>query len=134
MATVLEEMEIVNTYLAIEKIRFGDRLNFIDAVDDTVKNNRMPRFLIQPLVENALKHGLNDMAADGELKISITSEKENMAISIIDNGKPFPTELNMGYGLQSTYDKLTLLYGENYHVQIINSPEKQIRILIPVSI
>ncbi len=134
MAPVTEEIEIVNTYLDIEKIRFGDRLNFITHIDDSVKNSHIPRFLIQPLVENALKHGLNNMANNGELKITIDKDNENIIICIADNGKPFPAELNMGYGLQSTYDKLTLLYGENYQVQIVNSPEKQIRILIPAEI
>jgi two-component system LytT family sensor kinase len=130
-ATITEEMEIVNTYLAIEKVRFGERINFSDHIEESVKNNRIPRFLIQPLVENALKHGLNDSVTNGELKIDISRDDENIIIAIIDNGKPFPAELNMGYGLQSTYDKLTLLYGDNYQLQITNSPLKQIRILIP---
>jgi two-component system LytT family sensor kinase len=133
MASLTEEMEIVNTYLAIEKVRFGDRLNFLTHIDESVKNKLIPRFLIQPLVENALKHGLNDLANNGELKISITRVNENIVIAITDNGKPFPAELNIGYGLQSTYDKLTLLYAENYQVQIVNSPEKQIKILIPAT-
>jgi two-component system LytT family sensor kinase len=133
MAPVTEEMEIVDTYLEIEKVRFGDRINFITHIDESIKNVLVPRFLIQPLVENALKHGLNDLAKNGELKIIISRESENISISIADNGKAFPAELNMGYGLQSTYDKLTLLYGENYQVQIANAPEKQIRILIPAT-
>ncbi len=133
MASITEEMEIVITYLAIEKVRFGDRLNFVIDVDKDVKNMHIPRFLIQPLVENALKHGLNDKASNGELKINIKRNENTITISIADNGKPFPAELNMGYGLQSTYDKLALIYGENYQVQIINSPEKQVRILIPAT-
>jgi len=131
MALVKDEMEIVNTYLAIEKVRFGDRLSFISEIDDAVANKLIPRFLLQPLVENALKHGLNDKVSNGVLKISINMENETIVIVIADNGKPFPPELNMGYGLQSTYDKLALLYGENYQVQIMNAPEKQVKIIIP---
>jgi len=131
MASVTEEMEIVNTYLEIEKVRFGDRLSFVTHIDEALNSAQIPRFLIQPLVENALKHGLNQLATNGELEISITRDSENIAIIIADNGKPFPAELNMGYGLQSTYDKLTLLYGENYQVQILNAPQKQVKILIP---
>jgi two-component system, LytTR family, sensor kinase len=134
MATITEEMEIVNTYLDIEKIRFGDRLSFSQEVDESIKNNQIPRFLIQPLVENALKHGLSNMAKNGKLKIGIKKDSNNIAIAITDNGKPFPSELNVGYGLQSTYDKLALLYDEHYQVQISNTPEKQIRILIPAAI
>jgi LytS/YehU family sensor histidine kinase len=133
MALVTEEMEIVTTYLDIEKVRFGDRLGFVIDVCESVKNEHIPRFLIQPLVENALKHGLKDMASNGKLKISVTRDGENMMIAITDNGKPFPAELNIGYGLQSTYDKLALLYEENYQLQIINTPEKQVRILIPIT-
>jgi len=133
MALVAEEMEIVATYLDIEKVRFGERLAFVIDVGESVKNEHIPRFLIQPLVENALKHGLNDMAGNGKLKISITRDGKNMMIAIADNGKPFPVELSIGYGLQSTYDKLALLYDENCQVQIVNTPEKQVRILIPVT-
>lgn len=134
MAPLTEEMEIVNTYLEIEKVRFGDRLSFITEIEEAVKNKMVPRFLIQPLVENALKHGLNDMASHGELKITIKGEGEYITITIADNGRPFPAELDLGYGLQSTYDKLNLLYGENYQVQIANTPEKHIRIIIPAII
>jgi two-component system, LytTR family, sensor kinase len=133
MAPVTEELEIVNTYLDIEKIRFGDRLNFIIQIDQSVKEALMPRFLLQPLVENALKHGLNDLANSGTLKIGIDKENENIVIVIADNGKPFPSELDMGYGLQSTYDKLALLYGDNYQVQIMNMPEKHVKIIIPAA-
>jgi two-component system, LytTR family, sensor kinase len=134
LATVAGEMEIVNTYLEIEKVRFGSRLQFMVDIDSSVKESHIPKFLIQPLVENALKHGLNGLADNGCLKISIGREKEKIAITIADNGKPFPAELNMGYGLQSTYDKLNLLYADDYQVQITNSPEKQIRIIIPASV
>jgi sensor histidine kinase YesM len=132
MASVTEEIEMVSTYLDIEKMRFGNRLDFVLEVGLLTKNERIPRFLIQPLVENALKHGLNGMAGEGKLKISINRDRKNIIIGVADNGKPFPSELNLGYGLQSTYDKLALLYGENYQVQIVNAPEKQVRIFIPL--
>ncbi len=113
-ATVKQEMEIVETYLDIEKVRFGDRLNFSIQVSPGAGNAMIPRFLIQPLVENALKHGLNDKAADGELLVNVEIDGKYILIKIADNGKPFPAELSVGYGLQSTYDKLTLLYGDDY--------------------
>jgi two-component system LytT family sensor kinase len=126
-----EELEIVSTYLDIEKVRFGDRISFLTRVDDSLMNVKMPRFLIQPLVENALKHGLNNVTAGGILNIDIR-KTDRLLIRISDNGSPFPTELNMGYGLQSTYDKLDLLYPGKYDVQILNQPTKQIQIQIPL--
>jgi two-component system LytT family sensor kinase len=134
MASVKEEMEIVNTYLDIEKVRFGERINFETHVDAEMAKVNIPRFLIQPLVENALKHGLSNKADNGNLKLSIMPEAGHVAIVIADNGKPFPEELSIGYGLQSTYDKLNLLYGDNYQVQIANAPVKQIKIIIPVTL
>ncbi len=134
LATVAGEMEIVNTYLEIEKVRFGSRLQFMVDIDNSVKENSIPKFLIQPLVENAIKHGLSGVPNNGHLKISIGRENGKISITIADNGMPFPAELNMGYGLQSTYDKLNLLYADDYQVQIANSPEKQIRIIIPASV
>jgi two-component system LytT family sensor kinase len=126
-----EEMEIVSTYLDIEKVRFGDRINFFTRVDDSLKNAKIPRFLIQPLIENALKHGLNNVTDGGELRVDI-SKTDKIVISIADNGAPFPEELGMGYGLQSTYDKLELLYPNAYELQILNQPLKEIKIQIPL--
>ena len=128
---VAEEIEILNNYLDIEKIRFGDRIHFQIRVDESLEKELIPRFLIQPLVENALKHGLKDTTANGLLSVNISKDAAGILISIADNGIPFPAELNIGYGLQSTYDKLQLLYGEGYELKISNVPFKQISILLP---
>ncbi|MDT3403261.1 sensor histidine kinase [Mucilaginibacter terrae] len=132
MASVKDEMEIVNTYLDIEKVRFGDRLKFNTYIDPALAGKHIPRFLIQPLVENALKHGLNNTAQNGILAITLKQEDGRIIIEVEDNGAPFPTELNMGYGLQSTYDKLKLLYADDYEMQLINTPRKYICINLPL--
>jgi two-component system LytT family sensor kinase len=129
LISIQEEVDILQTYLDIEKVRFGDRINFIIDIDKTISHEKIPRFLIQPLVENALKHGLKDTIEKGELKVSIKKTK-NIDIVVSDNGHPFPNELEIGYGLQSTYDKLELLYPGNYELQITNEPFKQIKIQI----
>jgi sensor histidine kinase YesM len=132
LVKVKEEVEIVNTYLDIEKVRFGNRINFTFNVDDSLLECKIPRFLIQPLVENALKHGLSQVAENGKLYIGIHKVDQAIEIIIADSGKPFPEELQTGYGLQSTYDKLDLLFAERYNVQINNEPRKQIKINIPL--
>lgn len=129
---VQEEMEILRTYLDIEKVRFGERIKFVIEVDDALLAMRIPRFLIQPLVENALKHGLKDVVDHALLRIAV-EKKDGLVISVSDNGIPFPENLEMGYGLQSTYDKLGLLYHDQYEVQITNQPIKQISIQIPLT-
>ena len=132
LVSVQEDMEIVSNYLDIEKVRFGDRINFFMHFDNELKQAKIPRFLIQPLVENALKHGLNNVANGGELRIDIR-KTDRIIISIADNGLAFPEELGLGYGLQSTYDKLDLLYPGAYEVQILNHPIKEIKIQIPLN-
>lgn len=129
--TVKEEIEILNTYLDIEKIRFGKRINFQLNVGQGIDDMLLPRFLVQPLVENALKHGLKDATQDGFLSVSITGDEQGLIVTVADNGIPFPDELNIGYGLQSTYDKLQLLYADSYEIKISNVPEKNIKIIIP---
>ena len=133
VCTIKEEIEILETYLAIEKVRFGERIKFKIEVDEKLYEERIPRFLLQPLVENAFKHGLKNVADDGLLEVSISKNNGRLEIAVSDNGSDFPGDLDMGYGLQSTYEKLDLIYPGNYQVQIFNRPKKQIRISLPAS-
>ena len=132
LVRVKDEIETGKTYLDLEKVRFGDRIDFRIEVDEALLEAKIPRFLIQPLVENALKHGLKNTVSDGELRVSLQQQGEQVELIVADNGVPFPAELQTGYGLQSTYDKLSLLYGEDYELSISNNPVKQIKILIPL--
>lgn len=131
--TVKEELDILNTYLDIEKVRFGNRINFKITAPATLQHYLIPRFLLQPLVENALKHGLKNTQENGKLAVTIQEENQQLHISVFDNGIDFPVELNAGYGMQSTFDKLKLLYTD-YDLQLINSPEKHIKISIPIKV
>lgn len=131
--TLQEEIDILNTYLAIEKVRFGDRINFNIGIDEVLTHMQFPRFLLQPLVENALKHGLKDTAQHGILEVKVMKKDDQVHIFVRDNGAPFPDELIAGYGLQSTFDKLTLLYPNRHEIEMSNEPLKQIKITIPLS-
>jgi two-component system LytT family sensor kinase len=128
-----EEIEILNTYLAIERVRFGNRINFNIDVNPSIEAMGFPRFLLQPLVENALKHGLKDTYENGLLEVKIAKKNGKLEILVFDNGIPFPDELIAGYGLQSTFDKLALLYPQQHDIELINQPQKHIKITIPLS-
>lgn len=130
-ATVKEELEIVNTYLDIERVRFENRISFLSEADESVLNERIPRFLLQPLVENALKHGLNNMSSGGILRLTVNGVGEHININVYDNGTPFPSDMLVGYGLQSTFDKLNLLYSDSWKLNYVNSPEKKISLELP---
>lgn len=132
--TLENELEIVKTYLEIEKIRFDERLIYtVEFEDKAFRKYKIPRFLLQPIIENAIKHGISKIAGQGVLKIKVSKEKENLNIKIFDNGVPFPDNIFSGYGLKSIQDKLRLLSGETASMELTNSPEKVVIITLPVS-
>ncbi|MGD1848843.1 MAG: sensor histidine kinase [Salibacteraceae bacterium] len=128
--TLGEELDIVKTYLSVEQVRFGKQLEVSLDCPDDLRHRKVPRFLLQPLVENALKHGAAKQSK-GEISLVIKEEKEKLVMELGDNGPPFPSQLINGYGWQSTYDKLQLLYEDRYEVLLQNEPQKRVRIKIP---
>ncbi|TKG88896.1 hypothetical protein EYV94_26530 [Puteibacter caeruleilacunae] len=132
MVTVKEEIEIVETYLEIEKVRLGDRLLCNFNIDPSCLKLTIPRFLIQPLVENAIKHGIGQITENGILNISITKDSTKLIISIADNGPDFPDTPVSGYGLQSLHDKLNLLYNGLASISWENGNNKHIEITLPL--
>jgi two-component system LytT family sensor kinase len=127
--TVGEEIEMVRTYLDVEKVRFDERLTYsIEYSVEELNEYLIPRFLLQPLVENAIKHGIAKVAAKGNIRLQITTEGTYMVILIQDNGPDFPQHISTSYGLQSTSDKLRMLCGEEASLEINNQPFKHIKI------
>ena len=127
---VEEELLIVNKYLSIEKIRFAENLDYQIIASPSLSKLLIPRFLIQPLVENAIKHAISKIKK-GEIRLFLEEEGGKLKIRLYDNGMAFPKNIKRGYGLQSTYDKLELLYPDQHTIEFVNRPEKHICILIP---
>jgi two-component system, LytTR family, sensor kinase len=126
-----EELNAIRTYLEIEKVRYGDRLNFeIDCAEELL-NVQIPQLLIQPLVENAIKHGLSKILEKGLVRISVSREEKQLKIRIYDNGPAFPEGLLSGYGIQNTQERITLLYGGKASINWHNRDEKYIEISLP---
>lgn len=124
-----EEVEIVKTYLEIESIRFEGSLEYKLEIDDALLQCKVPRFLLQPLVENAVKHGTSQIAK-GKILLKISGDPQALNICVEDNGKPFPDEIEMGFGISSTAEKLSLLFPQNHELHWTNSPSKSFNILI----
>jgi two-component system, LytTR family, sensor kinase len=129
--TVANELDIVQTYLDVERVRFTDRLHYDIDVPQELMNKRIPRFLLQPIVENAIKHGISKISTTGHIHIRIAEHAGVLVLSIHDNGPAFPEQLNAGYGLQSIQDKLRLLCGPEATIDLVNDPTKQIIIKMP---
>ena len=129
-STVSEEIEMAQAYMQIEKIRFEDNLNYSVHVADDVNHYLVPRFILQPIVENAVKHGLKATGKMTEIDIEVKNENGCLQINIADTGPAFPDELTPGYGLKSIYDKLDLLFPGAYEVYFSNEPFKRVSIHI----
>jgi LytS/YehU family sensor histidine kinase len=116
--TLEEELTSLNRYLDIEKIRFGHRLKVGFSVEEEVKNFRIPPLLIQPLVENALKHGLN--GALGEVSVELKGKKEGNYL-VLEIQNPFDSDYvaisGAGFGLNSVERRLYLLFGRKDLIQ-----------------
>jgi two-component system LytT family sensor kinase len=129
--TIGEEIEMVTTYLEVEKVRFDERLNYeIRFTDERLEHSLIPRFLLQPLAENAIKHGISKVAQQGKIEIIISRQGEYVQIIIHDNGPAFPQQLTTSYGLQSTSDKLRMLCGEDARMEIVNGEYKHLKITL----
>lgn len=131
-ASLAEEMEVVKLYLDIEQIRFQHKLSINIEIPSNLMSVKIPRFLIQPLIENAIKHGINKLKEEGEIRLKCNVHEHKLHLSIHDNGPKFDPEYQAGYGLQSTFDKLSLLYGDNYEVNINNGTYKEVLIILPL--
>jgi sensor histidine kinase YesM len=129
-STVNDEVAMTEVYLQIEKIRFEDQLNYSVNVEEGAGHYLLPRFLLQPLIENAVKHGLKVTGHMTEISLEAKIENETLVMHIADNGPTFPDELIPGYGVKSAFDKLDLLFPEQYEMYFTNEPRKQVSIHI----
>jgi len=129
--TVAHELELVSTYLDVEKVRFDERLTYsIHLQNEGLRDKLIPRFLLQPLVENAIKHGITKRAGEGLIRLLISEKEGKLILCLHDNGPAFPESLTTGYGLQSIRDKLRLLGGPDATLELVNSPDKHVRVTL----
>lgn len=130
-ASLADELEMVRTYLQVEQVRFGNRLTFSVEVSDPALNDlKLPQFLLQPVVENAIKHGIAKLADMGRIDVRIYEKAGELHLCVHDNGPVFPDDMSGGYGLRSIQDKLKLLYGDAARVELQNWPLKQVLLSI----
>jgi two-component system LytT family sensor kinase len=123
--TLAEELDFVRQYLAIEQIRFSDRLRPAFDVDPSLAGAAVPEFLLQPLVENALQHGLAKRVGATALRIAARREGETLVLTVSDDG-PGPEAgapaAAMGVGLGNTRERLATLYGAAAALELTATP------------
>ncbi len=121
--TLSRELEFLERYLAIEQVRFSDRLRPRFEIDPTVAQAAVPRFLLQPLVENALRHGIAQRADAGLVKVSARREGNELVLTVRDDGAGLSSmpDTGSGVGLSNTRARLAALYGGTATLEITNA-------------
>ncbi len=103
-------------------------------VDDGTLDALVPRLTLQPLVENALKHGLGKTGREVHIYVIAQREGPRLQLAVADDGPPFPDDLTGGHGLTSVTERLRLLYDDDFTLQFTNASAgtmKHIRIALP---
>jgi two-component system LytT family sensor kinase len=131
VATLKEELDHVHSYLEIEKARFTDRLSIDVDVDDHLMNVPVPTFTLQPLVENAIKHGVGSLLGRAEIRILAHVTTDHIALIVEDNAGAFtePKD-NSGHGMLLVDRRLKTLYGDASGLNVECEPDVVTRIHI----
>lgn len=112
--TLEQELETISAYLAIERIRVGDRLAIDIHCPPALRDCEVPHFILQPLVENAVKHGMAEQGAPVTIRIEARREGDDLLIAVEDDGRlRNPPRGGTGIGLRNISERLDALYGAN---------------------
>lgn len=136
--TLESEIKLTRTYVELEQMRFGERLQVNFEIDQNVQQARVPCFLLQPLIENAVIHGLRGVRKIGVITIAAASQENKLILTVTDNGvgpkSEDLTEMKLGLGLRSTSKRLEKMYPNRYSFSIWKPAEcgTEVRIAIPL--
>ena len=125
--TLREELESIDEYLAIEVVRFGPQLRVDKLIAPLTLDVIVPSMILQPLVENSIKHGLSRKVGGGRITIKTMARDGSVIIEVHDDGLGMTEErlgqaLGDGIGLRNVDERLRVIYGANYHVKLTSIP------------
>jgi len=134
-----QELEFIDDYLDIEVVRFGqDKLQIRKEIDADTLDVMVPSMILQPLLENAIRHGIGPKIEGGTITLRATHGKGHLVIEVIDDGVGIPEErrhgiLESGIGISNVHERLKVLYGQDSSMKIKSQAGKGtvIRIEIP---
>ncbi len=127
--TLEKELEFLKHYLEIEQVRFKDRLKIEMRIQPETRRARVPYLLLQPMVENAIRHGIGRKAEGGTVEISSEKENDLLHIMIQDDGgglhqqSDTDSPVKQGLGLSNTRSRLEKLYGDRFQFELSNRPD-----------
>ena len=121
--TLREELAAIDEYLDIERVRFGPSLVVDKVIDEASLDVIVPSMILQPLVENSIKHGLARKVGEGRITIRASHRAGHVVIEVVDNGVGMPsdrleTTAEHGIGLRNVNERLRVIYGANYQLHL----------------
>ena len=122
-----EELSFIDNYMAIEMVRFGDKLRFVKEIDPDTLDMLVPSMLLQPLVENSIRHGLSSKVDGGMIRVRSRLAEGRLHILVEDDGIGIPeaklaTLFEQGIGVNNVNERLKVLFGNNYRMWIDSKP------------
>jgi len=127
LTSLKEELDTTRDYLALESIRFEERLQTEFSIEADTQNIQVPPMMLQTLVENGIKHGISKLKKGGKVSVDARIESGKMIIEIRNTGHYHDNRINgTGQGLRNTRQRLELIYGENAKLKIENESENTV--------
>jgi two-component system, LytTR family, sensor kinase len=133
--TFAEELEFLHKYLDIEKMRLGDRLRLAVEVAPDVLSARVPSLILQPMVENSIKHGISKRAAGGQIRLSASRNNGTLNVCVYNDGpalQPGWEATSAGIGIANVRSRLEGLYGERFAFNIENQSPEGVQVTLSV--
>ena len=125
ITTIDKEINHVRQYLIIQKKRYQDKLNYQISIDENLKKIKIPKLILQPIVENSIYHGIKELDTNGLIKIKVFEENKDIIILITDNGIGYDINNKVksskklgGVGLKNVDERIKLFYGDRYGLHI----------------
>ncbi|WP_303721033.1 sensor histidine kinase [Malonomonas rubra] len=134
LSSLKEELEHVNSYLVIEKARFAEQLQVVEEIDAEVLQIRIPTFTLQPIVENAVKHGISNLLKGGQIKISAHRIGRQAKVVVEDNAGLFCDKIQSdGLGMNIVDKRIKNLYGNQFGVatECVRDQATRVSLLLP---
>jgi len=132
--TLRQELELLQCYLDIARVRFNERLTIDFDIHPNALDAFVPRFLLQPLAENALQHGIEPAESGGRLELRVRVQQDTMTLELHDDGAGLkPGAVRNGTGLRNTRQRLAHLYGDRAQLEIASRPTggTMVRVTLP---
>jgi GAF domain-containing protein len=134
LVSLEQELEIVRNYLTLEKLRFGDKLEYSVTTEGDASRVRLPGLLIQPLVENSIRHSVAPKLAPGTVSVQAVVHRERCCIVVQDDGDGSKHGTSgTGFGLRSVQERLALAYGQRFSFAISTNDGYRVEIEIPTA-